>query len=145
MAFKRRKTLRRNRLRKLLGGRLSPQRPRLLQNSEKSAEKDQRDLPRLFRFKMNTYKSDVCQLRTTSARLARVLIKNVIFLNDIANCRHCSGKRIDNLRKIWYRIVKADNRIGESDERRMRLNCREGFFVARRTVFGKTIGRASER
>lgn len=94
---------------------------------------------------MNTYKSDVCQLRMLSVSLSRFLIKNAIFLNDIANRRHCSGKRIDNLRKIWYRIVKADNRIGESDERRLRLNCCDGFFVARKSVFGKKIGWASER
>ena len=94
---------------------------------------------------MNTYKSDVCQLRMLSVSLSRFLIKNAIFLNDIANRRHCSGKRIDNLRKIWYRIVKADNRIGESDEKRLRLNCCDGFFVARRSEFGKTIGWASER
>ena len=77
--------------------------------------------------------------------MARFLIKKVIFLNDIANRRHSGGKHIDNLRKIWYRIVKADNRIGESDERRLRQNCCDGFFVARKSVFGKTIGWVSER
>lgn len=94
---------------------------------------------------MNTYKSDVCQLRMLSVSLSCFLIKNAIFLNDIANRRHCGGKRIDNLRKIWYRIVKADNRIGESDEKRLRLNCCDVFFVARKSVFSKIIGWASER